>query len=137
MLISGIFCLVAMIMLILLAIYFYFGVTKDGREYGKYINSIRVGDVFKINNASTLVENPFEKEFEYTFTKCIITDIKESDNGDKWVKYKCMKSNAESSCKLESFIEDYTRVCNMKIKVPERGCKLYQGSSLRIIQGYK
>jgi hypothetical protein len=110
MLISGIFCLVAMIVLILLAIYFYFGVTKDARNYGKYINSIRVGDVFKINNASTLVENPFEREFEYTFTKCIITDIKESDNGDKWVKYKCMKSGAESSCKLVSFIEDYTRI---------------------------
>lgn len=110
MLISGIFCLVAIIMIILLAINFYLGVTKDARNYGKYINSIRVGDVFAINNVSTLVENPFEREFEYTFTKCIITDIKEGNNGDKWVKYKCVKSGAESSCKLESFIEDYTRI---------------------------
>lgn len=110
MLISGIFCLVAMIAIILLAIYFYFSITKDVRDYGKYINSIGVGDVFEINNVSTLIENPFERKFEYTFTKCIITDIKEGNNGDKWVKYKCMKSNAESSCQLESFIKDYTRI---------------------------
>jgi hypothetical protein len=110
MLISGIFCLAAMISIILLAIYFYFGITKDVRDYGKYINSIRVGDVFEINNASTLVENPFERKFEYTFTRCVITDIKEGNSGVKWVKYKCLKSNTESSCQLTSFIEDYTRI---------------------------
>lgn len=114
MLISGIFCLVAMIAIILLAIYFYFGITKDVRDYKKYINSIRVGDVFEMNCVSTLMENPFERkfEFEYAFTKCIITDIKESNSGIKWVKYKCLKSNAERSCQLISFIEDYTRIEN-------------------------
>lgn len=110
MLISEFFCLVAMIAMLLLSVYFYFGITKDVREHDKYINSIRVGDVFEINNVSTLVENPFEKKFEYTFTKCIITDIKEDNGGVKWVKYKCLKSNAESSCQLASFIEDYTRI---------------------------
>lgn len=115
MLISGIFCLVAMITIISLAICFYRGVTKDVREYNKYINSIRVGDVFEINNASTLVENPFEKIsferiFEYTFTRCVITDIKEGNNGVKWVKYKCLKSNTERTCQLTSFIEDFTRI---------------------------
>ena len=109
MLISEFFCLV-MIAMLLLSVYFYFGITKDVREHDKYINSIRVGDVFEINNVSTLVENPFEKKFEYTFTKCIITDIKEGFGGVKWVKYKCLKSNAESSCQLASFIEDYTRI---------------------------
>lgn len=110
MLISGIFCLVAMITIVSLAIYFYRGVTKDVREYEKYINSIRVGDVFKINNISTLIENPFEKRIEYPFTRCVITDIKEGNGGVKWVKYKCLKSNAESSCQLVSFIEDFTRI---------------------------
>jgi hypothetical protein len=99
-----------MITIISLAIYFYRDVTKDIREYNKYINSIRVGDVFEINNASTLVENPFERKFEYTFTRCVITDIKESNSGVKWVKYKCLKSNIESSCQLTSFIEDFTRI---------------------------
>ena len=112
MLISGIFCLVAMITIVSLAIYFYRGVTKDVREYKKYISSIRVGDVFEIKNVSTLIENPFEKKIEYTFTKCVITDIKEGNGGDKWVKYKCLKSNAESSCQLTSFIEDFTRIEN-------------------------
>lgn len=110
MLISEIFCLVSMIVMLLLTIYFYFDITKDVREHNKYINSIRVGDVFELNNVSTLVENPFEKKFEYTFTKCIITDIKEGNGGVKWVKYKCLKSNTESSCQLASFIEDYTRI---------------------------
>lgn len=110
MLISGFFYLVAMIAIISLTIYFWFGITKDVREHDKYINSIRVGDVFEINNFSTLIENPFEKKIEYTFTKCVITDIKEGNGGVKWVKYKCLKSNAESSCQLASFIEDYTRI---------------------------
>lgn len=112
MLISGIFCLVAMITIVSLAIYFYCSVTKDVREHNKYINSIRVGDMFEINNASTLIENPFRRKFEYTFTRCVITDIKEGNGGVKWVKYKCLKSNAESSCQLASFIEDFTRIEN-------------------------
>lgn len=112
MLISVIFCLVAMIAILLLAIYFYFGITKDVRDHRKYINSIRVGDVFEINYVLRLMENPFERKFEYAFTKCIITDIKEGYGGVKWVKYKCLKSNAERSCQLESFIDDYTRIEN-------------------------
>lgn len=110
------FCVIlyflSVITIISLAIYFWFGITKDVRDYDKYINSIRVGDVFEINNVSTLIENPFEKRIEYTFTRCVITDIKEGNGGVKWVKYKCLKSNAESSCQLASFIEDYTRIEN-------------------------
>lgn len=107
---SVILYFLSVIVIISLAIYFYFGITKDVREHDKYINSIRVGDVFEINHFSTLIENPFEKRIEYTFTKCVITDIKEGNGGVKWVKYKCLKSNAESSCQLASFIEDYTRI---------------------------
>mgnify|MGYP003289301304 CR=1 FL=1 len=112
MLIYGIFYLVAMIAILSLAIYFWFGITKYVREHDKYINSIRVGDVFEINHVSTLIENPFDKRIEYTFTRCVITDIKENNYGVKWVKYKCLKSNSESSCQLASFIEDYTRIEN-------------------------
>lgn len=116
MLISGIFYLVAMIAIISLAIYFWIAITKDIRaheEHDKYINSIKVGDVFEINHFSTLGnENPFDKRIEYTFTRCVITDIKEDNYGFKWVKYKCLKSNDESSCKLVSFVEDYTRIEN-------------------------
>lgn len=99
-----------------LVIYFIYGVSKDVIEYireqKEYINSIQVGDVFEINNISTLIDNPFEQDkiFEYTFAQCIITDIKEDNNGIKWVKYKCLKSHAEQSCPLGLFIEDFTRI---------------------------
>ena len=104
------FLLLSVIAIISLAIYYYIGINKDVRDFNKYINSIKVGDIFEIKNASTLVENPFEKKFEYAFTKCIITDIKEDEFGIKWVKYKCLKSNVESSCQLTSFIVDFTRI---------------------------
>lgn len=109
--ISNILCLLSMITILSLAIYFYFGIKKDVREYNKYINSICVGDIFEINYILT-PENPFERKIESTFTRCVITDIKEDDRGNKWIKYKCLKSNYESSCQLTSFIEDYTRIDN-------------------------
>ena len=95
-----------------LVTYFIFGLTKEIRDFNNYINSIQVGDVFEINNASTLVENPFERDevFEYTFAKCVVMDIKTDQFGTKWVKYKCLKSNEERSDQLTLFIEDYTRI---------------------------
>lgn len=111
MVISDILCLLSMITILSLAIYFYFGIKKDVREYNKYINSICVGDIFEINYILT-PENPFERKIESTFTRCVITDIEEDGRGNKWVKYKCLKSNDESSCQLTSFIEDYTRIDN-------------------------
>lgn len=95
-----------------LVIYFIYGISKDIREHEKYINSIQVGDVFEINNISTLIENPFEQDkiFEYTFAQCVITDIKEDNNRTKWVKYKCLKSHEEQTCQLGLFIEDFTRI---------------------------
>ena len=99
-----------------LVIYFIYSVSKDVIEYireqKKYINSIQVGDVFEMNDISTPIENPFEQDkiFEYTFAQCIITDIKEDNNGIKWVKYKCLKSHAEQSYPLGLFIEDFTRI---------------------------
>lgn len=111
MVISNILCLLAMITMLSLAIYSYFDIKKDVREYNKYINSICVGDIFEINYILT-PENPFERKIESTFTRCVITDIKEDDRGNKWIKYKCLKSNDERSCQLTSFIEDYTRIDN-------------------------
>ena len=108
--VGEILLLLSVIAIISLCIYYYIGINKDVRVFYKYINSIKVGDIFEINNASTLVENPFEKKFEYVFTKCIITDIKEDEFGIKWVKYKCLKSNVEGSCQLTSFIVDFTRI---------------------------
>lgn len=95
-----------------LVTYFIFGLTKEIRDFNNYINSIQVGDVFDLNNKSTLIENPFERDkaFEYTFVKCVVTDIKTDQFGTKWVKYKCLKSNEEHSEKLTIFIEDYTRI---------------------------
>ena len=116
MLISEIFFLISMIVMLLLTIYFYFDITKDVREHDKYINSIRVGDVFELNIVSTLVENPFEKKFEYTFTRVIITDIKKDNIGMKWVKYKCLKTNIELSCPLSTLIQDYTRITDSNLK---------------------
>lgn len=95
-----------------LVTYFIFGLTKEIRDFNNYVNSIQVGDVFDLNNKSTLIENPFERDkaFEYTFDKCVVTDIKTDQFGTKWVKYKCLKSNEERSEKLTLFIEDYTRI---------------------------
>lgn len=94
-----------------LVIYYICGVTKDVREYNKYINSIRVGDVFEINYIIQIV-NPFEQDNidEHTFVQCVITDIKEDYNGTKWVKYKCLKSHEEHTHQLGDFIEDFTRI---------------------------
>ena len=114
--VGEILLLLSVIAIISLCIYYYIGINKDVRDFYKYINSIKVGDIFEINNASTLVENPFEKNFEYVFTKCIITDIKEDEFGMKWVKYKCLKSNVEGSCQLTSFIVDFTRINHKKTK---------------------
>lgn len=114
--VGEILLLLSVIAIISLCINYYIGINKDVRDFNKYINSIKVGDIFEINNASTLVENPFEKNFEYVFTKCIIIDIKEDEFGMKWVKYKCLKSNVEGSCQLTSFIEDFTRINQEKTK---------------------
>ena len=107
-----IFLLLSVIAIISLCINYYIGINKDVRDFNNYINSIKVGDIFEINNTSTLIENPFEqdKAFEYTFDKCVVTDIKTDQFGTKWVKYKCLKSNEERSDKLILFIEDYTRI---------------------------
>ena len=114
MIVCNMFNVISVMSIISLAIYFLIVITIDIleiREHEKYINSIKVGDVFEINHFSKLESpNPFNKRIEYTFTKCVITDIKEDIYGFKWVKYKCLKSNAESSCKLASFVEDYTRI---------------------------
>ena len=108
--VGEILLLLSVIAIISLCINYCIGLNKDDRDFYKYINSIKVGDIFEIKNASTLVENPFGMKFEYVFTKCIITDIKEDEFGMKWVKYKCLKSNVESSCQLTSFIVDFTRI---------------------------
>lgn len=113
---GDIIILLSIAIVICLVIYFVYGINKDIREHNKYINSIKVGDVFELNYVSTLVENPFEKKFEYTFTRVIITDIKKDNIGMKWVKYKCLKTNIELSCPLSTLIQDYTRITDSNLK---------------------
>lgn len=113
---ENIIILLSIAIVICLVIYFVYGINKDIREHNKYINSIKVGDVFELNFVSTLVENPFEKKFEYTFTRVIITDIKKDNIGMKWVKYKCLKTNIELSCPLSTLIQDYTRITDSNLK---------------------
>jgi hypothetical protein len=43
-----IFLLLSVIAIISLGIYYYIVINKDVRDYYKYINSIKVGDVFEI-----------------------------------------------------------------------------------------
>lgn len=103
--------ILSLLTILALVIYYICGVTKDIREHDKYINSIRVGDIFEINY-TIQIENPFEQDkmLEYTFAQCVITDIKEDNNGNKWVKYKCLKSHEEHTNQLGLFIEDFTRI---------------------------
>lgn len=113
---GDIIILLSIAIVVCLMIYFVYGINKDIRDHNRYINSIKVGDVFEINNVSTLVENPFDKKFEYAFTRLIITDIKKDNIGMKWVKYKCLKTNIEDSCPLSMLIQDYTRIIDSNLK---------------------
>lgn len=60
---------------------------KD-RQWRKYLDSIKVGDVFYDNYAIMyhLPENPFTKEC-VSYNYMVIRDIKKNNKGETWVKY--------------------------------------------------
>ena len=119
---------------ICLAIYFVYSIGKVFREHNRYINSIKVGDVFEMNDVSTLVENPFGNKFEYAFTRLIITDIKKDNIGMKWVKYKCLKTNIEDSCPLSMLIQDYTRIINSNLKYHDDCYQTTNNPKIKVIE---
>jgi hypothetical protein len=57
-------------------------------QWRKYLNSIKVGDVFYDNYAIIyhLPENPFTNDY-ITYNYMVIRDIKKNNKGETWVKY--------------------------------------------------
>jgi hypothetical protein len=60
----------------------------QNRKYKKYLDSIKVGDVFYYNYTIMyhLPENPFSNEC-IGYNYMVIRDIKKNNKGETWVKY--------------------------------------------------
>ena len=68
---------------------FIYGITRNNKmnkNNKEFINSIKIGDVFEttFNERVNEYTNPFDTIEEY---KCIISDVKISKSGYKWVEY--------------------------------------------------
>ena len=73
----------------------------------KYIDSIKVGDMFELELVKDLQEDPFDsnpiinrKEYQ-----CVITDIKKNTTGETWVKYKNLADDEEKTEEIYTFAE--------------------------------
>lgn len=60
----------------------------QNRKHRKYLDSIKVGDVFYDNYVIKhhLPENPFDEKFLW-YNYMIIKDIKKNNKGETWVRY--------------------------------------------------
>lgn len=80
-------------------------------QYQKYINSISVGDIFKMDMDSLVGDDPFEEEFDYSESGMVIIDIKKNNKGETWVKYKRLKDGGvEYTDEIHTFVYFYKRI---------------------------
>lgn len=85
------------------------------RHYRKYIDSIRVGDIFEPNFVDGLYDDPFV-EYDYSEYGKVIIDIKKNNNGETWVKYKRLKDGGvEFTNEIHRFAKDHKRVKQSEI----------------------
>ena len=79
---------------------------KNYREYKKYIDSIKVGDIF-VPNFDNNLDDPFAEKPDYSEYSKVIVDIKKNNKGETWVKYKWLKidNGIEYTKELHEFLE--------------------------------
>jgi hypothetical protein len=84
---------------------------KKNKKYEKYLESIKVGDIFESNLIEYLDENPFDDNvFNRSDYQYVITDIRKNSKGETWVKYKKLRDNKEDADEIHDFAEDKTRI---------------------------
>ena len=89
---------------------------KNYREYKKYIDSIKVGDIF-VPNFDNDLDDPFAEKPDYSEYSKVIVDIKKNNKGETWVKYKWLKidNGIEYTKELHEFLETQIRVKQSEI----------------------
>ena len=89
---------------------------KNYREYKKYIDSIKVGDIF-VPNFDNDLDDPFAENPDYSEYSKVIVDIKKNNKGETWVKYKWLKidNGIEYTKELHEFLETQIRVKQSEI----------------------
>ena len=89
---------------------------KNYREYKKYIDSIKVGDIF-VPNFDNNLDDPFAEKPDYSEYSKVIVDIKKNNKGETWVKYKWLKidNGIEYTKELHEFLETQIRVKQSEI----------------------
>lgn len=88
---------------------------KNEKIYQRRIDSIIVGDIFELKIVDELRENPFYDEKESSKYRCVITDIKENLNGEKWVKFR-NNDGVELTKEIHEFADRRKRIGNINIK---------------------
>ncbi len=72
----------------------------------KHLDRIKVGDIFELNFAKDLTEDPFDSNYlNRTEYQCVITDIKKNTKGETWVKYKNLAGGEEKTAEIYTFAE--------------------------------
>jgi uncharacterized membrane protein len=88
---------------------------KNEKKYQRRIDSIMVGDIFELKIVDELRENPFYDEKESSKYRCVITDIKENLNGEKWVKFR-NNDGVELTKEIHEFADRRKRIGNTNCK---------------------
>lgn len=87
------------------------------RRYRKYIDSIRVGDVFEPNFIEDLDDDPFEEKSDHSEYSKVIIGIKKNNKGETWVKYKYLnpKYEVKGTSEIHKFVKNHKRVKQSEI----------------------
>lgn len=88
---------------------------QNARRYQEYIDSIRIGDIFKMNFVEDLNDDPFDEVIDYTEYSKVIVDIKKNNKGETWVKYKRLNNDFEFTQEIHRFVKDHKRVKQSEI----------------------
>lgn len=84
---------------------------RKNEKYERYLDSIKVGDVFESNIIEYIDENPFDDNvFNRSDYQYVITDIRKNSKGETWVKYKKLRDNKEDADEIHDFAEDKKRI---------------------------
>jgi uncharacterized membrane protein len=89
---------------------------KNEKKYQRRIDSIMIGDIFELKIVDELRENPFYDEKESSKYRCVITDIKENLNGEKWVKFR-NNDGVELTKEIHEFADRRKRIGNININI--------------------
>ena len=88
---------------------------KKSREYKKYIDNIKVGDVF-VSNYVDISDDPFVETPDYSEHSKVIVDIKKNNKGETWVKYKLLKNGVvEFTEEIGEFAKTHKKVGQSEI----------------------